>query len=139
MIHTVLGSCVSICLWDSHNRFGGMNHYIYSESPDGERNGKFGSVAIPHLIELMLDLGAEKNHLKAHIIGGAKNPSLGSFIGDENVNIADRIIKKSNIELITRDVQGEFGRKVIFDSQSGEISIYKIKEIRRDDWYGKEN
>ena len=139
LVHTVLGSCVSVCLWDSFNRFGGMNHYVYSESPDGERNGRFGNIAIPYLIQLMLESGAQMNNLKAHIIGGGQNPSLGSFIGTENAATAEKLLKKSKIEILTRDVLGQFGRKVIFNSQSGEILIYKINEIRRDDWYGKEN
>lgn len=116
-----------------------MNHFIYNVYQKGERNSKYGDIAIPYLIQLMLESGAKKDYLKAHIVGGGHNPSIGSFIGDENVAIAEKLLKENEIEILTRDVEGQFGRKVIFNSQSGEILIYKINEIRRDDWYGKEN
>ncbi len=136
LIHTVLGSCVAVCLWDSFRYFGGMNHYIYSTSLDGERNGKYGDVAIPYLIELMLQLGSKKSDLKAHIIGGGENKHIRSSIGSDNATLAEKMIKKYQIEIMTIDVCGQFGRKIIFNSRSGEILIYRIDEIRKKDWYG---
>ncbi len=59
-IHTVLGSCVSVCLWDKAKMFGGMNHYIYGKCNNGERNGRYGEVSLPHLLQLILDMGSKK-------------------------------------------------------------------------------
>ncbi len=139
LIHTVLGSCVSVCIWDSLKKFGGMNHYIYSKPFDKESNGKFGEIAIPHLIKLMLDMGSKITDLRSHIVGGGENKNFKSLIGGQNAELAEKLLKKYRIEVVTRDIRGEFGRKVIFNSGTGEILIYKIHDIRRDDWYGKEN
>jgi chemotaxis protein CheD len=136
LIHTVLGSCVSVCLWDSEHKCGGMCHYIYSNANNGERNGKYGEIAIPYLFNLMLELGSKKNILKAHIVGGGENKDFHSLIGSENATLAEKLLKKYQIKIVTQDVREQFGRKVIFNSGSGEILIYKINEVRKDDWYG---
>jgi chemotaxis protein CheD len=113
-----------------------MCHYIYSTANLSERNGKYGDVAIPHLFKLMFELGSQKNNLKAHIIGGGENPNFKSSIGNQNAELAEKLIKQYAIEILTRDVNGQFGRKVIFNSGSGEILVYKINDVRREDWYG---
>jgi Chemotaxis protein; stimulates methylation of MCP proteins len=137
LIHTVLGSCIAVCLWDSVHKFGGMCHYIYSTIQNQERNGKYGDVAIPHLFKLMFELGSQKSFLKAHIIGGGENPNFRSPVGNDNAALADKLVKQYAIDILTQDVNGQFGRKVIFNSGSGEILVYKINDVRREDWYNK--
>jgi chemotaxis protein CheD len=136
LIHTVLGSCVAVCLWDVEHKCGGICHYILSKSDKWERNGKYGEVAIPHLIRLMMELGSNKADLKAHIVGGGDNSSFHSPVGAENAELAEKLLKKNRIDVLTQDVRGQFGRKVVFNSGSGEILIYKINDIRKEDWYG---
>ena len=69
---TVLGSCVALCLWDSHLRFGGMNHFMLPNRPsNAPLSFKFGDVAVPELIEAMLVLGSNPRHLQAKLFGGA--------------------------------------------------------------------
>ncbi len=137
LIHTVLGSCVAVCLWDSYHNFGGMSHYIYSKALGTDRNVKFGEVAIPYLIKLMLGFGAKESQIKAHIAGGGEHPDFKSMIGAENADLADKLLADHHIEVLSRDVKGQYGRKVVFNSGTGEILIYKINKIRKDDWYGK--
>lgn len=138
LIHTVLGSCVSVCLWDSEHKCGGICHYILSKSDKWERSGKYGEVAIPHLIRLMLELGSKKANLRAHIVGGGDHIKFHSSVGAENAALAEELLKRNQIDILTRDVKGQFGRKVVFNSGSGEILINKISEIRQEDWYGSD-
>jgi len=134
-IHTVLGSCISVCLWDSVNRFGGMNHYIYSMCNGAEPNGCYGEVSLPHLLQLMVDMGSKKVNLRAHLIGGGRNAQLNSLVGDENIALAEKFLKKNRIQIVTKDVGGEHGRKVVFHNQSGEVYIYRVEQVRNNDWY----
>lgn len=135
LIHTVLGSCVSVCIWDSMRKFGGMNHYIYSKAHSNERNGKYGDVSIPYLLRLIMNMGSHKHDLKAHVVGGGRNPHLSPGIGEENSQIALDILKSSGIEIITADFGGQTGRKVVFNNESGEILVHKGINIRKSDWY----
>lgn len=135
LISTVLGSCISVCIWDCSQDFGGMNHYIHAKPYRKEKSAQFGSISIPYMIKLLLDMGAVKHNLKAHVIGGAQNSLMkSSKIGDENIKIAENVLKKHYIDIVTMDTGGNMGRKVIFDSQTGEVVVYKVNNIRECDW-----
>ena len=134
-VHTVLGSCVAVCLWDSFNMFGGMNHYIYANCDNGGPNGRYGEISLPNLLKLMQDMGSKKANLRAHLIGGARNAQLNSLIGDENINLAEKWLKRNRIPIIVKDVGGTHGRNVVFHNQSGEVYIYRVEQVRSSDWY----
>jgi chemotaxis protein CheD len=68
--------------------------------------------------------------------GGGENPNFPSPIGNQNAELAEKLVKENRVEILTQDVSGQFGRKVIFNSGSGEILVYKINDVRREDWYG---
>jgi len=52
---TVLGSCVSVCLFDRLRCFGGMNHYLLPSPGEGGRHGEW---SIRELYQRMLALGS---------------------------------------------------------------------------------
>jgi len=124
MIHTVLGSCVSVCLWDERKKQGGMNHYIYSVDLKNERNCKYGDVSLPLMINMMVQNGSLLSNLKAHVIGGGNNLGLNPKIGENNIQIADRILEKAGIPVLIRNVGGRYGRKVVFNNQTGEADVF---------------
>jgi chemotaxis protein CheD len=135
LIHIVLGSCVAVCLWDSYKNFGGACHFIYPTATHGEANGRFGGIAIPHLLHLMQDLGSDLTLLKAHVIGGATNINSPSNLGNDNISIAEAVLAKYRIKIVTKEVGGTFGRKVIFHSMTGKVLVYQTDDIRQSDWY----
>lgn len=124
-IHTVLGSCVSVCIFDSVNCVGGMNHFIYHHSFSNIRSCRYGDVAVLHLIKQLVELGGETKNFTAHLVGGAKNFIPDSIVGDENVKIAKEILLRNNIRIDVVDVGGNAYRKVVFHNLSGEIEIKK--------------
>lgn len=134
LIYTVLGSCVSVCLWDSVKKIGGINHFILSKARPGFYNARYGDASIKHLIRIMFQMGCQAKNLRAHIVGGGQNPELHSKIGDDNVIIAEEILNKYMIEIVTRDTGGKTGRKLIFYNTIGEIIVYKGINIRKSDW-----
>jgi chemotaxis protein CheD len=136
LVNTILGSCIAVCLWDTGRKFGGMNHYIYSKVIGKEPNVRYGEVAIPYLVKLMLGFGAKESRMKAHIIGGGEHPEFRSPVGAENADLAEKILADYHIQVVTRNTKGQFGRKVVFNSGTGEIMIYKLNSIRKDDWHG---
>jgi chemotaxis protein CheD len=137
MISTVLGSCISICLWDKKGMYGGMNHFIYPKGTKETNNGKFGNASCKYLITLMLDLGSQREDLVAHVVGGSRNPLIRSSIGKDNARIAEKILKKNDIPVSILDVGGEVGRKLIFNTATGEILVHKGATLREGDWYRK--
>ncbi len=140
LLTAALGSCVSVCMWDSELKFGGMSHYIKSCSYEKEKTAKFGNISIKYMIELMKKLGSNKTNLKAHIVGGAENPNAGSNnISRQNIEIAEKLLEENKIKVKTADTGGKMGRKIVFDSETGEIVIYKVNNMRKSDWYSDRN
>lgn len=122
---TLLGSCVSVCLWDSHMTLGGMNHYMLPLwNGNGLATPKFGNVAIEKLIRKLLDLGCRKEHLVAKCFGGAN--VLGEVsgrmqVGERNIAVAEEILAIYGIPIKARDTGGLRGMKIIFNTRTGVV------------------
>jgi len=136
-VATVLGSCVAVCLTDSVNQISGINNFPYPKKKGEQSLTKFGNYSIPQLLNMMFNLGADKKNIEAHIVGGAYSTKYASKdIGKKNVEMAKKMLKKYKIPVINDDTGGTFGRKVLFDTENGEIIVYKSKNLREKDWYG---
>jgi chemotaxis protein CheD len=139
LISTVLGSCVAVCVWDRKREYGGMNHFLYPSTQNPkEATAKFGNVATKTLIRLFLDEGSKRENLEAQIFGGANPPKAAPDfrkISRDNIAVARSILHKSRIPIISEDVGGERGRKLVFNSLTGEIIIIRAERLRESDWY----
>ena len=72
-VHTILGSCFAVCLYDPVLQIGGINHYMLPYwNGQGLASPKYGNIAIEKLIEKMLFLGSKKENLKAKVFGGGE-------------------------------------------------------------------
>ncbi|MFO0752229.1 MAG: chemotaxis protein CheD [Thermodesulfovibrionales bacterium] len=134
IVTTVLGSCISVCLWDSFLRAGGINHYMLALwNGEGLPSPKYGNIAIPKLIEKMLGMGCRKENLQAKVFGGAAViPSSGGLmqVGERNIALAEEMLQEERIPLVSLDVGGHVGRKLLFHSGSGEVFLKRLKGTR---------
>jgi len=132
IVTTVLGSCVSVCLWDPVLMIGGINHYMLALwNGEGLPSPKYGNIAIVKLIEKMMDLGSRRENLKAKVFGGGQvlqNASALLNISDRNITLAEEMLKEERIPILGSDVGGNLGRKVIFDTASGKVLVKKIQK-----------
>ncbi|HPY95861.1 MAG TPA: chemotaxis protein CheD [Candidatus Cloacimonadota bacterium] len=134
LVYGVVGSGMFVALWDEKKSYSACCSFLYPFTNNKENlRGIYGNVAINWLIKKMKDQGSDIKDLKAHLMGGATNNM--HKIGEENINIAKRILDKQNIEIITTDIGGKMGRKFIFDCQNGQSVTFKTNKIRKSDWY----
>ncbi|MFY9151438.1 MAG: chemotaxis protein CheD [Prolixibacteraceae bacterium] len=124
-ITTVLGSCVSVCLYDSTSKIGGINHFMLPYwNGDGLESPRFGNVAIVQLFQKMIDLGAKKSDIVCKIFGGAevlsKTDSIFN-IGQRNIELAYKVVAELGIPVKGSSTGGKFGRKIHFNSGTGEV------------------
>jgi chemotaxis protein CheD len=130
-ITTVLGSCVSVCLWDPALRIGGMNHYMLPLwNGEGLASPKFGNIAISKLIEKMLLLGSNKEDLKAKVFGGGavlRSPTGIMNVGERNIAYARNALREEGITIISSDLGGTKGRKIIFNTGNGSVMMKKLR------------
>jgi chemotaxis protein CheD len=116
---TVLGSCVSICLWSAKARIGGLNHYLLPWSTPEDRSLQRGDVASARLIERMLAAGAPRSGLVAKVFGGSSSAPTVWRAGAENILCAWQSLAQARIAVVAADVGGRRGRRVTFDVSTG--------------------
>jgi len=126
-VTTVLGSCVSVCLWDTNLKVGGINHYMLPLwNGNGLASPKFGNIAIEKLIDKMKFLGCKKENLIAKVFGGANviQSNVNVFnVGERNFQIALETLEKEKIPIIAKSIGGEVGRKIIFNTNTGDVMM----------------
>ncbi len=131
VIATLLGSCVSVCLYNKQLRAGGMNHFMLPSGARDDMKGKYGDYATEKLIEMMLKLDPNKGNLVAQLYGGGAvvgHLSVGAGIGDKNVAIANELLERHRIPVSKRDMSGTSGRKIFFDTETGAVEMRLIEK-----------
>ncbi|PLX94431.1 MAG: chemotaxis protein CheD [Desulfuromonas sp.] len=138
LVTTVLGSCVSVCLWDSERRIGGINHYLLPFwNGEGLATPKYGNIAIEKLLKGMLELGCQKRNLIAKVFGGAalweNQPGL-LRVGDRNAELARDMLSEYQIPIVGSDLLGGQGRKLIFNTETGSVLMRRNRSnLNKDD------
>ena len=134
-ISTLLGSCVAVCLYDTKNHFGGMNHYMLPYQSDGQMApGKYGDYSIESLFQVAQRAGSRIGDLVASIYGGGRvvghlgavEDIAGASIGDRNIQIARDILAQKGVRIIQQAVGGTRGRKIHMDSSTNIIEMREI-------------
>ncbi len=125
VVNTILGSCVAVCLYDPVMKIGGINHFMLPMwNGQGLASPKYGNIAIEKLIEKMISLGCNKKQLKAKVFGGANifESNLEQFqIGERNIAVAEQLLEDFHIPILSCSVGGANGRRILFDTFSGEV------------------
>ena len=126
LVTTILGSCVAVCLWDDVAGVGGVNHFLLPEGSEGGGSPRYARPAFVELRDQLVALGASPSRLRAKLFGGAGlNPgaSGASAIGLRNVDAARRLLEQAAIPVIAEDVGGCHGRKLIFETRTGQAWV----------------
>lgn len=135
VIRAVVGSCVCVCLWDRKLKYGGMNHYIRGSSKGRQSTAEHGDAATLHLLRLFMEAGSESSNIVAQIFGAAVPEDKTAFRNSEKVEAAKTVLRKRGIKVLSEDTGGSMGRKILFDTSSGEVAVLKVFRLRSEDWY----
>ncbi|MBN2873587.1 MAG: chemotaxis protein CheD [Spirochaetales bacterium] len=141
IIATVLGSCVSVSLWDARMRLGGINHFMLPGDLDDadmakSRNAKYGMFAIELLYNELLKRGSRKTDIIAKVFGGASVLHLASGptkIPKGNVDFALAYLKTEGIPIAANDTGGILPRKIFFFAQTGKVLLKRITGVKATD------
>lgn len=128
MIMTVLGSCISACIWDGRVRAGGMNHFMLPDGDSADGGGRYGSYAMELLINQMLKLGARRESMQAKIFGGAQ--VMAGFtsmnVGERNTKFVLDYLATERIPVVSQDVLDIHPRKVCFFPVTGKALVKRL-------------
>ena len=120
VISTILGSCVSVCLWDPGAGFGGMNHMLLPSAGTGIADQSRGAVEIERLINTLIRGGAERGRMRAKVFGGASMLGGRTEIGARNSEFVMSYLDRERIPVEGHSLGGESARQVKFWPAIGE-------------------
>jgi chemotaxis protein CheD len=132
LISTVLGSCISVTMFSRRFKTGAMCHALLPKKsdPSGPDAFRFVDHAILHMIREFRRIGVRQGDIEVKLFGGSDvlpSDKRKATVGDQNVQRAFEIIEREGLTLIAEDVRGERGRKIFFNTSTGEILLKRIK------------
>jgi chemotaxis receptor (MCP) glutamine deamidase CheD len=133
-IATILGSCISACLYDTSTGIGGMNHFLLpGETGDPHLSTRYGINAMEVLINEMMKLGANRRALRAKIFGGAdifraNHPLLR--VGQKNIEFVRRFLAVEGIPVVGAKVGGGSGMVVHYFAHAFEVLVKPVSAER---------
>ena len=138
VIITVLGSCVSACIWDELFAIGGMNHFMLplktSVGSDAWEQSvvntatRYGNFAMEHLINDIVSHGGVKENLRVKIFGGGKVLDIGTDIGARNIEFVREYLHLEKLNLVAEDVGSNSPRRIHFYPMSGKVMVKKLRQ-----------
>lgn len=128
VLMTVLGSCISACIWDGRVRVGGMNHFMLPDGDASDGFGRYGSYAMELLINEMLKIGARRESMQAKVFGGAQ--VMAGFtsmnVGERNTQFVLDYLATERIPVVSQDVLDRHPRKVCFFPVTGKALVKRL-------------
>lgn len=134
VIATLLGSCVAACLRDPVARVGGMNHFLLGEPGADVAVGpgdlqRYGVHAMELLINALMQRGAQRTRLRAHLYGGANIVAGLGSIGSGNAAFARNFMETEGIAIDRSEMGGVQARKVEFMPFEGRVRSTLVAEM----------
>jgi len=133
VIQTLLGSCISACLYDPAAKVCGMNHILLPGKADLQKfddTARYGINAMELLINEMSKLGALRSRLKAKVFGGGHvltTVPIDRSPGRKNVKFVMDYLNFEKIPLICKDTGGNWTRILHFHTDTFEIFVKKLQ------------
>ncbi|KRE90943.1 chemotaxis protein CheD [Frateuria sp. Soil773] len=140
MVSTVLGSCVSACIFDPHRRIGGMNHFMLpapmNEGGARERDdwsgtvgraARYGNDAMEQLINAILKAGGQRADLEVKIFGGGRVLKQMTDVGRRNIEFVQGYIQTERLRLVASDLGDVYPRQVQFFPATGKARVRQLR------------
>lgn len=133
VIHTLLGSCVAVCLYDRASSIGGMNHILLPGKADlkhFDNVTRYAINAMELLINKIMGLGGKRHNLVAKVFGGAHivpeiSPKNG--MGTKNSQFVLSFLQTESIAVVSKDIGGRDTRKIYFHTDTGDVFLKRIR------------
>lgn len=133
IVMTILGSCVSCCLWDPVANVGGMNHMLVTTSKTNDVACSLAGInAMELLINDILKIGGRRDRLRAKAFGGAKMVSGLSDIGAQNCAFTLDYLAKEGIQCDGHSLGGSQARHIKFWPATGKVLKKATRESMED-------
>lgn len=131
IVSTLLGSCVSLTFHSRAARLGAMCHVLL---PYGaiEQGFKYLDSTLGFMVDRIEGMGIRAASCEVKLFGGAdvlfSSGIAGNrlSIGSQNILAAESLLDSLGIVPKISDVGGQCGRKLIFNSVTGDVFLRKV-------------
>ncbi|HET8695486.1 MAG TPA: chemotaxis protein CheD [Aquabacterium sp.] len=136
-VHTLLGSCVAITLWNPARQLGGMCHYLLptrQRASNAGRDGRFGDESLEMLVEALTKAGTLPRDYHVNLYGGADTlPDTNGHnfnVGARNIEQGWRLIEHYGFVVQNVDVGDHVPRNVAMTFPDGNVSMRRGKSMK---------
>lgn len=135
IISTILGSCISVCIFDRKKKIAGLNHFLLPGTEEskasvmagpGNATTRYGDWAMETLLNEMFKIGASRNCLIFKVFGGSAMFKNSLEVGQRNADFVFKFLKDECYDLESFDIGGDKARKVHFNTLTGEVKVKKL-------------
>lgn len=141
IVKTVLGSCVSITMFNRRLKVGAICHGMlpHCRRKAGCRDEcaegfKYVDYSIRQMLERFRSMGIGHREIEVKLFGGADmfatDAGERETVGVQNTKTALRIFEKERLTLRTSDTGGSQGRKLFFYTHTGEVFLKRLGSER---------
>lgn len=141
IIGTLLGSCVAVTMTSRRSGIGAVCHALLPACKELDHCNscpeQFRHVdcAIRGMIEAFRERGAPLGSIEAKLFGGADMFRIHdelddrNSVGRQNIDRARELLDSQGIRLVAADVGGVRGRKILFNTGTGEVFLKRLNSI----------
>lgn len=131
ILDTVLGSCISACLYDPVVKVGGMNHFMLPEDTNLSNpvSTRYGVYAMELLINDLMKHGGQRKNFQAKIFGGGHVLNIRNSldgIPQRNIDFVRKFLETEQISTVKEDVGGYHPRRVLFYPHTGQVFLKRL-------------
>ena len=150
LVMTVLGSCISVTMFNLRLGFGGICHVLLPKCRTETCAGvcdeayRYMDCAIKGMIGQFAGKGSDPGQIEVKIFGGSDILMVDGHekyvsVGKQNIEVAKRIFLEEGLKVRASHVGGTQGRKIFFFTHTGEVLMKKIhrSSLRMED-YGRD-
>lgn len=131
-VTTILGSCIAVTMYNARLGKAAMCHAVLPKYSKTRKHDTFQYVdsSIIHMIEKLESMGSSRTEIEVKMFGGASMFSKHDTIavGRRNIETAITVMSGQKLNLKAWNVGGSRGRKLIFDTSTGEVFVKFIKQ-----------
>lgn len=123
-----LGSCIGLALLDRRLGVAGLAHIVLPASSGAAGAGayKFADVAVPELIDQVVELGGRRPMLEAALVGGASMFAASNAaleVGLRNETAVRDLLAAQRINVIAAETGGARGRTVRVHVGTSQVTV----------------
>lgn len=132
-IQTILGSCVALTMLDPLSKHGAMCHCLLPQRPLDAQEAhnaadrfRYVDTSLKAMLAEFTKRQIPASRLQIKLFGGANVLEVlsdSNAVGSLNWKQAQRLLKDLNLMVSAHDIGGEAGRRIVFDTATGDVLV----------------